>query len=289
MRQYALLLVALILVSIVIPRASAQPSVTITSVDYPKKVEPNAQFSIMTSVASSDVNGWASVKLYSNGQQLQAPSGVWYGTFGAAAGSSVNVSFSGVTLGPSVEPYNLTVAAFWTPFGGNEVNEDAKSFAITVITLILAADCLPPSVNASENSRLTCSLSNHGNDVAYDVGVSITNHGDFSPLSGLHETIGDMSVGAIRQVYFNLSAPIVFYASDHSLTLQIDYHDSFGAPGSVSVPVSIMVDLTPWSSFNGALSYAPWVILGVVVIALIFFAIVGRRIVVTRRSVSINK
>ncbi len=275
--------------SVVMQAPSSGVTVTINSIDYPKKVHPNEGFSVSAVVVSKDVNGWASVKLYLNDQELKTSSGVWYGFLGTDAGKNTTITLSDLTLDPSVAPYNLQMVAFWTPLGQGEIRQAAMSFMITVVSLVVTADCLPNSVNATENFMLHCSVTNAGNDIAYGVSVAISNYGDFSPKGELHQDIGDLAVGQSKPVYFNISAPIVIYPSSHNLTLQMTYRDFSNLEDSNSQSVSIKVDLTPMTSLNGALTVAPWMILVVVVIALLFFAIVGRRILVNRHGISINK
>jgi len=154
MRQRMWLPLVLILLPTVAQTVWAQPAtqtVTINSVTYPKKVEPNAPFSVSATIESNDTNGWASVKLYSNGQVVQSPAGVWYGLGGKSAGSVANVTMSGITLAPNITPYNVSVVAFWTslPSFAEVSQRGSQSFNITVVDLVLTADCLPSSVNAT--------------------------------------------------------------------------------------------------------------------------------------------
>ena len=277
------------LLSVVMQAVLSGPTVSIKSISYPEKVHPNEKFSVSAVVVSNDVNGWASVKLYLNDQELKTSSEVWYGWFGTGAGKNTTITLSDIALDPSVAPYNLQIVAFWKPLGQGEIKQAAMSFKITVVSLALTVDCLPNSVNASENFMLRCSVTNTGNDVAYGVSVAMSDYGDFSPKGELHQNIGDLTAKQSKPVYFNISSPIVMYPSSHDLTLQITYRDFSNTETSTSQRLSIKVDLTPATSLNGALTVAPWIILVVVVIILLYFAKVGKQAGVNRSGVWINK
>jgi len=286
-RYLSLLLVSTLLVAM--QTVSSGYTVTINSINYPEKVHPNEKFSVSALVVSNDVNGWASIKLYLNDQELKTSSGVWYGWVGTDAGKNTTITLSDVTLGPSVIPYNLQIVAFWKPVNQGEIKQAAMSFKITVVSLILTADCLPNSVNASENFMLDCIITNTGNDVAYGVSVAVSNYADFSPKGELHQDIGDLKAGQSKPISFNMSSPIVIYPSSHDLTLRITYRDFSDTETSTTQHLSIKVDLTPGTALEGALTIAPWLILAVVVLVILFYAFVGRRLRVSKGGVTIYK
>jgi hypothetical protein len=285
-KSLLVLLVSAILFIAVQGAYSASSGVSIQSINYPEKVHPNVQFSIATTVISNDVNGWAKVKLLVKGTEMKSSDGAWYGWGGIDAGKNTTLTLSGISLGPSRDPYSLEVATFWQPLGQGETKEESKTIRITAVTLTLRADCLPNSVNASQNFTLQCSITNGGNDIAYAVVASIANYGDFTPKGTLHEEIGNLPAGESKPVSFSMGSPTPIVGGEHSLTLELRCTNFAREEVVSSQQLTIKVEVSPSEAVT---TWWPVVMIVALVIVIILFAVGAKRLIFRPGSVELRR
>jgi hypothetical protein len=267
---------------------SVSPAVTIQSFSYPNKVNPNEKFSIQVVLMCHDVNGWAKVRLYLKEQELKASDGIWIGLLGKEAGSNITVVLSDIVLESSKEPYALELATFWQKLGElGETRQESKDLKITVVNIMLSADCLPKSVNANENFLLQCSVENEGNDLAYDVTAEISDYRDFSPKGGLRKEVGNLEPGQSRQVSFNLTSPFVIYGDVHRLVVTLRYQDWTNKEWAITQELSIKVDVSPvW--FVSA--WGPMALLVTVLFVFaVFVLFIARKAIVSRKGLEFRR
>jgi hypothetical protein len=287
MRKSLLVLLVSAILSIAVQGAhSTSSEVSIQSISYPEKVHPNEKFSITTTVICHDVNGWAKVKLLSEGKEMKSSDGAWYGWGGIDAGKNTTLALSDISLAPSREPYSLEIATFWQPLGQGETKEESKTIRITAVTTTLSADCLPNSVNANQNFTLECSITNNGNDIAYAVVASIVNYGDFSPKGKLHEEIGNLAAGESKPVSFIMGSPTLIVGGEHSLTLDLRCTDFANEEIASSQQLTIKVEVSPTEAVR---TWWPVVMIGVVVIVILLFAVAAKRLIVRPGSVELRR
>jgi hypothetical protein len=267
---------------------SVTPAVTIQSLKYPNKVRPNEGFAIQVVLACHDVNGWAKVKLYRKEQELKASDGMWIGWLGKETSSNITVVLSDIMLESSKEPYVLELATFWQKLGElGETKQESKELKITVVNIMLSADCLPKSVNANENFLLQCLIENDGNDLAYDVTAEISDYRDFSPKGELRKEIGNLEPGQSRQVLFNLTSPFVVYGGVHRLVVTLRCQDWTNKELATTQELSIKVDVSPtWF----VTTWGPMALLvTVLVVFAVFVLFIARRAIVSRKGLEFRR
>lgn len=267
---------------------STAPKVVIQSLNYPDKVHPNEKFFIDIVFVCNDVNGWAKAKLYLKEQELKASDGIWCGWFGKEAGKNITVTLSDITLAANAEPYALEITMFWQPLSifGGELRQESKSLEVSVVNIVLSADCLPNSVNTNEVFTLRCSITNEGNGLAHDVVAAIADYRDFSPKGQLQEKIGDLEPGHPRSVSFNMSSPFAIYASVHNMVLSLNYRDWANKEYVTRQELPIKVDVPP----EALVSYwGPIGIIAAIMIAIIIFALLARKLIINRKGMIFQK
>jgi hypothetical protein len=269
---------------------STAPEVVIRSLNYRDKIHPDEKFSVEVVFVCNDVNGWAKAKLYlrePEPKELKVSEGIWCGLFGKNAGENITVTLSDITLSPRAEPYTMEVTMFWQPVSmilGGEVRQESKSLEVTVVNIALSADCLPNSVNMNEVFTLQCSITNEGNGVARDTTVSIADSRDFSLKGESHEEIGDIEPGQPKSVSFNMSSPFAISSSVHSMVLRLTYTDWDNKQYATSQGVSIKVDVPP----EALMDYWPRIALyGAIILVIVSFAVLGRKLIINRKGVTV--
>jgi hypothetical protein len=269
---------------------STAPEVVIQSLNYRDKIHPDEKFSVEVVFVCNDVNGWATAKLYLKEPELtelKTSGGVWCGVFGKNAGENITVTLSDITLSPKPEPYKMEVTMFWQPLSLslNEIREDSKSLEVTVVNIVLSADCLPNSVNMNEVFTLQCSITNGGNDVAHDATVSIADSRDFSVKGQSHEGIGDIKPRQPKSVSFNMSSPFAIWSGTHSMVLRLAYRDWDNREYASTQELSIKVDVPP----EVLMGYWTRIAIILAIFIVIVSFVVARRLVISKKGVTIIK